>query len=156
MWCLSGRQDKTMGLTWSEILPAVAKQHPLPASPSVSLVSGKNAQGARLARRKLINFRQDLPPRVCVHPLQPPSHTGAHAHTMKRFLWMRAWEGVGACALQCWYMHWAPELKIKITLNGASLQSYKTQFKVTRRVFSRHSKFSLGTGEWLPGCSPLC
>lgn len=62
-----------MGPTSSEILPAVAKQHPPPTSRSVPLVSKKNAHGASLVKRKLINFRQVLPP--CVHARE---HTHTH------------------------------------------------------------------------------
>lgn len=125
-------KDKTMGSTWSEILPAVAKQHPPPTSPSAPLVSWKNAHSTQLAGRKLINFSQDLPPCVRTH-----THTPfllllsflTHIHTQWRFLWMRAWEGVSACAVQCWYMHWAPELKIKITLNAVPLKVARLKWK---------------------------
>lgn len=108
-----------MGLTWFEILPAVAKQQPPPSSLPVPLVSRKNAHGASLVKRKLINFSQDLPPCVQTHY---DCVSLSHTHTMKRFLWMRACEGVSACAVQCWYMRWAPELKIKITLNAVPLK----------------------------------
>lgn len=49
-----------MTSTWSQILPAVAKQHPPPTSRSASLDDVLDTSDASLAKRKLINFAPDF------------------------------------------------------------------------------------------------
>lgn len=133
MKCLSGKQDKTMGPTWSEILPAVAKQHPPPTSQSVPLVSRKNAQGALLDERKLINFSQGLPPRVRTHSL-PLSHT--HNEEILVNESMRGCQCLRSTVLIYALSSWA---KNKDHTERCATESCKTEFKVTSRVLFRQS-----------------
>lgn len=136
-------KDKTMGSTWSEILPAVAKQHPPPTSPSAPLVSWKNAHSTQLAGRKLINFSQDLPPCVRTHThthTLPPSpllsHT--HTHTMKILVneSMRGCQCLRSTVLIYALSSWA---KNKDHTECCATESCKTEMKVTSLVLSRPS-----------------
>lgn len=132
-----------MGSTWSEILPAVAKQHPPPTSPSAPLVSWKNAHSTQLAGRKLINFSQDLPPCVRTHThtlTLPPSpllsHT--HTHTMKILVneSMRGCQCLRSTVLIYALSSWA---KNKDHTECCATESCKTEMKVTSLVLSRPS-----------------
>lgn len=130
-----------MGPTWSEILPAVAKQHPPPTSRSVPLVSRKNAQGALLAQRKLINFSQDLPPCVRTHTLPPSpllSLSLSHRHNEEILVneSMRGCQCLRSTVLIYALSSWA---KNKDHTECCATESCKTEFKVTSLVLSRQS-----------------